>query len=329
MFCKMSMILLAVLLVCPWAAARSFMGNWEGTCTTKGWEGKAVRAQIVGTSGATYRAMLELESGEAVVKGELSGFRRGDAAVFVGEINFGEENGGESIVTADSVGGVMRGWVHPKGETQQFPITFEMKKVLRGSPTMGAQPPEGGIVLFDGTDLSGWIVSPGNPADGAMRVISASSFTCKQEFGSCLLHVEFRTPYMPDKQGQARGNSGVYVQGRYEVQVLDSYTDAPADNLCGAIYHIATPLTSACLPPTEWQTYDIEFHAPEFNPAGEKTKNAVITVKQNGVTIHDALELPTLTPGGVSNEEAATGPLFLQNHGDGVEYRNIWVVPLD
>jgi len=128
---------------------------------------------------------------------------------------------------------------------------------------------------------------------------------------------------------QSRGNSGVYVQGRYEVQVLDSFAEPPADNYCGGIYKIAAPLVNACLPPGEWQTYDITFYAPRYDDSGKKIKNAQITVYHNGTLIHDKLELPHPTPGGVSETEAKTGPLYLQNHGDAVQYRNIWVEPLE
>jgi hypothetical protein len=133
---------------------------------------------------------------------------------------------------------------------------------------------------------------------------------------------------MPGKKGQARGNSGVYLLGRYEVQVLDSFGLETRDNECGGIYKIATPKTNASLPPLEWQTYDIVMRAPKFNDQGEKTQNAVIAVKHNGIVIHDNVELPGMTGGSVSDKEAPKGILFLQDHGNKVQYRNIWFKPL-
>ena len=139
-------------------------------------------------------------------------------------------------------------------------------------------------------------------------------FKTIEEYGSGLYHIEFRTPFVPTKRGQDRGNSGVYLLGRYEVQVLDTFGLEPADNFCGGIYSFATPAVDAVLPPLQWQTYDITFTAPSFNETGEKLTNATIHVVHNGMVIHDAVELGSGTPGGVSDQEAPTGPLLLQDH---------------
>jgi hypothetical protein len=130
---------------------------------------------------------------------------------------------------------------------------------------------------------------------------------------------------MPTARGQARGNSGVYAQGRYEVQVLDSFGLEGLDNECGGIYSIDQPSVNACFPPLSWQTYDIDFTAAQYDDAGTKTKNGRITVRHNGIVIHDRIELKHGTPG---FHEEGPGPdsLFLQDHGNPVVYRNIWVV---
>jgi hypothetical protein len=194
-------------------------------------------------------------------------------------------------------------------------------------------PPGDAIVLFDGKNLDNWEKRGGGPAPwkllpgGIMQVEKADIHT-KQKFdGAFKLHVEFRVPYMPAKKGQGRGNSGVYLQGRYEVQVLDSYGLKSKDNDCGGIYGIAAPLVNACKAPTVWQSYDIDFQSPECKD-GKKVAPAVITVYHNGVKIHDKQKITKdNTTAGMGGEVCTPGPIMLQNHGDPVQYRNIWLVP--
>ena len=166
------------------------------------------------------------------------------------------------------------------------------------------------------------------PSDILEVVPKSGSLVSKQRFEDHKIHLEFRTPFMPKARGQARGNSGVYVQGRYEVQVLDSYGLEGKDNECGGIYKIAAPQVNMCLPPGQWQTYDITFRAPRFDDDGKKVENARISVVHNGVTIHDNIELPNPTGGGRRKDIAAPGPLLLQDHGNRVQFRNIWIKPL-
>lgn len=200
-----------------------------------------------------------------------------------------------------------------------------LKKIERQSPTLGAKAPEGAVVLFDGTESS----LKSHWKDGARMTddgLLTEGVTSTDTFGNFHMHFEFRLPYMAHDQGQARGNSGCYLQGRYEVQLLDSFGLEGLDNECGGIYKAARPNVNMCLPPLTWQTYDIDFTAPKFDADGKKVENARATVRHNGVVIHDNLELPAGTPGGVGGEAPEPGPLFLQNHGDPVRYRNIWVV---
>ena len=197
----------------------------------------------------------------------------------------------------------------------------ELKKVERKSPTLGAKPPEGAKVLFDGTTAD-------NFENGKIieeNLLGATNCESKLKLGDHSLHVEFRTPFMPKSRGQARGNSGVYVQGRYEVQVLDSFGLKGANNECGGIYSIGQPAVNMCYPPLAWQTYDIEFKAAKYDDAGKKTENARVTVKHNGVVIHDNVELTQGTPGHIKEGPEKAG-LFLQNHGNPVAFKNIWVV---
>lgn len=198
-----------------------------------------------------------------------------------------------------------------------------LKKVERTSPTMGAKPPANAIVLFDGSSADQF--ENGKLMDG---LLAATNCTSKATFGDHTLHLEFRTPFMPAARGQGRGNSGCYIQGRYECQILDSFGLDGKDNECGGIYSIHEPIVNMCFPPLNWQTYDIEFQQAKYNDKGEKTASARVTIKHNGVVIHDRLELTHGTPG---HHAEGPGPdhLFLQDHGNPVMFRNIWVVRND
>ncbi|MDP1561632.1 MAG: DUF1080 domain-containing protein [Pirellulaceae bacterium] len=196
---------------------------------------------------------------------------------------------------------------------------FEMKKIERTSPTLGAKAPEGAIVLFDGTSVDHF--ENGKLVDG--QYLGATNCKSKEQFGDHKLHIEFRTPFMPKHRGQARGNSGVYVQGRYECQVLDSFGLEGLNNECGGIYSLGRPIVNMCLPPLTWQTYDIDFTAPKTDAEGKRV-NGRITVRHNGVLIHKDVELKQGTPGGLPMGDGPES-LFLQDHGDPVVFRNIWV----
>lgn len=197
----------------------------------------------------------------------------------------------------------------------------EFAKAHRQSPTLGAKPPEGAIVLFDGTSTDAW--EGAEIVDG--KWLGAQNVATKEKFEDHKLHIEFRTPFMPKSIGQARGNSGVYLQSRYEVQVLDSFGLEGKNNECGGIYSISEPMVNMCLPPLVWQTYDIDFTAARYDDSGNKTTNARATIRHNGVVIHDDLELPHGTPGRHAEGPGADS-LFLQNHGNPVIFRNVWVV---
>jgi 3-keto-disaccharide hydrolase len=198
--------------------------------------------------------------------------------------------------------------------------------------TLGAKSPANAVVLFDGKDLSGWVKSDGTtpaewPVVDGIVTVGKGSIKTEKQFGDFRLHLEFNVPYMPDAKGQARGNSGVYLQGRYELQVLDSYGLQLKDDDCGAIYKQIVPAVNACKPPLQWQTYDVTFHAPRFE--GDKVvKKARVTVVQNGLTIIHDKEI-SVTPGGIDGKDAKTGPLFLQDHNNAVQYRNVWIEPID
>jgi hypothetical protein len=199
---------------------------------------------------------------------------------------------------------------------------MELNRTDRASATLGALPPEKAVVLFDGKGVNRF---PNSRVDASSAALM-EGITSEDTFGDCRLHVEFLLPYMPEARGQGRGNSGLYLQGRYEVQMLDSFALEGKDNECGGLYKIAEPKVNMCLPPLTWQTYDVDFTAAKYDAEGKKTANAKISVKHNGVVIHENQELPGSTTSAPNKEENTPGPIHLQNHGNPVRYRNIWVV---
>lgn len=217
----------------------------------------------------------------------------------------------------------------------KLPADFKAAKADDLKDADPTPPPAGAVVLFDGKDVAKWAkrngggevkwnLRPGGVMEG---VKGHGDVVTKDTFGGAFhLHVEFRVPFEPGAAGQGRGNSGVYVQGRYEVQILDSYGLKSKNNDCAAIYEVAAPAVNACKAPTVWQTYDIHFTAPVF--AGkEKREPATMTVYHNGVKVHDGVRIPVdNTRAGAGGDPATPGPILLQDHGHPVQYRNVWLL---
>lgn len=218
--------------------------------------------------------------------------------------------------------------------------------VFAAPPIVKPDPvPSDATVVFDGSNLDGLKMTDGSACkwklvdDGeggkAVEVVAGTgNIMSAAKHGSAQIHVEFMVPTKEadpnSKGGQNDGNSGVYLQGRYELQVLNSYeNETYPDGQCGAIYKQYAPLVNACRRPGEWQTYDITFHAAEFNDAGERTAPARMTVVHNGVLIQDNVELHGVTGGNFSPESAEPGSLYFQDHAHPVRYRNIWIRPLN
>jgi hypothetical protein len=204
------------------------------------------------------------------------------------------------------------------------------------TPGQGTKPPSDAIVLFNGANFSEWMSERDSGAvkwylnsDSSMTVLpGAGGIMTKRAFGDCQLHIEFRTPMKVKGEGQGRGNSGVFLQGRYEVQVLDSYENRTYSNgQCGAVYKQSIPLVNACRPPGQWQTYDILFTAPRFNADSLLVSPGRFTVLQNGVVVQLNVEIKggTVYVGLPKYESHGKAPIYLQDHGDLVSYRNIWI----
>jgi hypothetical protein len=313
------------------------MGDWQGTITMGGKEQSVAVFMIPRGEGRYEARMIPEFNRRAPYLEQLRGVLRSGQGTWMDAIPFdvsrvvGTADNGvildASLWTGTLENGVLRGTI--AGNRRG---SFTLRPHQRTSADLGAQPPTGAVVLFDGTNLNAWRSrDPDRPVrwklvEGGAMEVSGGDIVSRETFGDHQLHVEFRTPYMPHASGQGRGNSGVYVQGRYEVQVLDSYGLEGQDNECGGIYQIARPLVHMCFPPLQWQSYVITFRAARFDNAGKKTANARVTVRHNGVVIHDDLELPRVTGGALDDNERQPLGLLLQDHGDPVQFRNIWAV---
>ena len=203
------------------------------------------------------------------------------------------------------------------------------------TPGEGTAPPSDAIALFNGTNITQWQGKDGQEAkwrieDGAMTVVKKSgNISTKKDFGDCQLHIEWRTPAAVKDDGQDRGNSGVFLQGKYEVQVLDSYNNRTYSNgQAGSIYKQYIPLVNVCRKPDAWQSYDIIFEAPRFKEDGSLKSPAYMTVLHNGVLIQNHVEIKgtTVYRGEPKYElHNLKEPLMLQDHGNPVSFRNIWI----
>jgi hypothetical protein len=307
------------------APAGPFMGEYEGTFTPG--SGAAVKAiaKVFGLPKDLYGVVLILpaaKEGEKETRLALQGKADGETKLVIsGKVGDAEWNG--TLEKQQLV-------VEAKGEKGG---KFDLKSCVRKSPTEGKKPPQGAVVLLpfeegketnlDAWTNKNWKLLP----DGSAQVNKGDSLTVK-EFGDVELHVEFTIPYMPTAAKQGRGNSGVYIQDRYEMQILDSFGVAPQKSDCGSIYTQTAPKADACLPPLRWQTYDITFHAPRLDAAGKVVKNVTVTMLFNGVKVHDNVEVPNPTGSARSKAPVKLAPLKLQDHGYPIRFRNVWLVEL-
>jgi hypothetical protein len=284
-------------------------GEYTGTIQSPNGPSK-IGVQVIALGDGKFHAVghrggLPGDGWDGSPKHEVDGEAKDGAARFTGEDRIAEANGAVMKMTS---------------RADNMPVG-ELTKTERKSPSQGAKPPTGAVVLFDGTSTGADQFSPGRIEDGLL----VAGATSKRKFGSCQLHVEFLLPFMPAARGQGRSNSGVYLQGRYEVQMLDSFGLRGENNECGGIYSIKRPDLNMCFPPLSWQTYDIYYTAAKFD-GDKKVKNAVMTVEHNGIVVHHDVELPHATTAAPIGEGPDPGPIYLQDHGNPVRYRNIWLV---
>ena len=288
----------------------AIQGEYTGKLNVEG--GLKVGVQVIALGKGKFRAIVH--------RGGLPGDGADDEKL---ELESSLQNSKIAFQNDDAVGVVDDGKLVVTSNDGEDLGT--LRRVVRESPTLGSKPPQDAIILFDGTSTDNWVGAGGGAAkmsDGLLHQGANS----KQRFQDCQLHMEFRLPYAPEARGQARGNSGLYLQGRYEVQMLDSFGLEGKQNECGGVYGIAAPSVNMCFPPLQWQTYDVEFTAAKFDESGNKTQNARMTVRHNGVVIHENLDLTKSTTAAPLNEGPEPGFIHLQNHGNPVRYRNIWVV---
>lgn len=281
-----------------------FQGEYVGNTTTYG----RIGLQVVAEGGGALRGVVRVGG----LPGE--GWNGSEGPEYVGsrEASRGELTGPAGKFMLQIGSAVLR---DPTG--RQLGV---LRRVVRTSPTMGRRPPQGAVVLFDGSSTDEFegaqVSAAGYLMHGAITKRKVSDFD---------LHLEFHLPYMPTARGQARGNSGVYIQQRYEVQILDSFGLKGEPNECAGVYKTKSPDVNMCLPPLAWQTYDIEFRAARFDSAGKKTTDARLTVYHNGIPVQRNFALPNKTGAG-KPEGPEPMPILLQNHGNPVEFRNVWLV---
>jgi hypothetical protein len=313
-----------------------YMGDWKGTLKMSDGTEQTVAVCMIPLGGGKYEAkfLSTLEQRVPTLHLLRGFFQRGDFKA----LDAVTLDASRAVGTTDN--GVVFGVSLWAGKLEEGTLTgtvagktkgeFKLTQFKRTSPTLGAKPPAGAVVLFDGKTLDAWQSRDGKgPAkfrlvEGDAMQVNGGDIITKEKFKDMKFHIEFRTPYMPTASGQGRGNSGVYPQGRYEIQVLDSYGLEGADNECGGIYTVSRPAVNMCLPPLEWQTYDVTFKAARYDESGRKTANAHVTLVHNGVTVQDNTELRAPTGGAIDNKENEPAGIVLQDHGNPVQFRNIW-----
>ena len=315
-----------------------FMGDWSGEWTNPkgGYYRNSFKlmARVIGQGDDTYEVQF-IEEFDKRVRPYLVASARPQGNKLVLQ-------SGDWKATFDN--GVCTGSGIPiAGELMEF----ELKKIQRVSPTMGKAPPANAIVLYDGSSLGAWKMGSDSGAGATWKIEKNGDLTSvpadpgvrkrnnlytKSDFEACRLHLEFKVPYEPENRFQHRANSGVFFQNTYEVQILDSYGNTGSWDDVGAIYKVSPPRVNASYPPGEWQTLDIEYHPAVFNLGGTLQTPPTITVYLNGVVVQKDQPITSPTSHGWKGRQVApkyvTGPVWLQDHGHQISFRNIWIQEL-
>ncbi|NLN92286.1 MAG: DUF1080 domain-containing protein [Candidatus Hydrogenedens sp.] len=296
-----------------------FMGNWTGRWTDDEDVDPDISAQIIATGRNQYTLRL---ASRLFMRSPVLATLEGRAKN--GVLEFTDKN--YRIKIEDGI---------LTGRRSSGSSSFSMKPYTLEVSALGKPAPEGAEVLFDGigfdafTGADGWEI-----VDDAMMVLPGTDdLESRNHYLDAQLHVEFRLPFQPKERGQSRGNSGVFLQGTYEVQILDSFGLEGTYDECGALYKLSAPQINACLPPGEWQSYDIHFTAARFAEDGTLTANPRMTVYQNGFLIHNDQELTWITAWKEKERlqppPTEAGPVILQSHRSHyVQFRNVWIKPL-
>jgi hypothetical protein len=311
---------------CPGADA--FMGLYEGSYKADHRQTTKATAKVIAEGPSYYRVVVQAEplaAGDPTIQFEIYGALQGNAVQLFGRANSQRWQG---RIAGDQL----------SASPGYYGMGMELTKVNRKSPTEGAPAPTDAIALIPytpgkPTEISAWSGGAWKPLeDGSLQCEpNKGSINTKQTFGDARIHVEFWLPLMADSFGQGRANSGVIINNIYEVQVLDSFGLVPSAGDCGALYDSTRPKVNASFPPEQWQTYDITFRAPRMKPDGTVSEKARVTVDLNGVRIQNNVEIDGATAGSPPGKppiNAATGPLHLQDHGNRVRYRNVWLQKL-
>jgi hypothetical protein len=304
------------------------MGDYEGEWTTPdGRKGRAI-AQIRSLADNAYDGFVTLERGRksvAVFRLATLDPKAGGPVSLQGA-SIANHKGGELLARIEAKGQILDGRLSGSFSGDLGTGSFDTKRFHKVSPTEGAKPPEGALQVFAGKDASAfkdfnWKLTP----DDAMQA-QTGNITTRVRLKNYRMHLEFRVPFLPRELGQRRGNSGVFLQSLYEVQILDSFGVHPLQSGdCGGLYAIKEPRANACLPPGRWQTYDITYREIKENGREYPT----ITVIQNGVVIMNGMRIPEAMIGkGPGGGDPNGGFLLLQYHNNPVQFRNIWVLPL-
>ncbi len=290
-------------------------------------------AQVIALGNAEFRAVFEPGGlpgeGFTGVKIDVNGKRDGDVTKFTpgAQARPVDTGGSAGDYTAEISQGKLTG-------TDNQGRPFVLNRVNRQSSTLSRKPPEGAIVLFDGTNNDEFIHGPPNdypntyfPGEGGLSAdgLLKEGATTVRKFGDCLLHVEFRVPFQPDNDPNYRGNSGVYLQGAYEVNILDSLGLAGKQKDNGVIWGVRDPDLNMSFPPLSWQTFDIDFVAARWN-GDQKTQDAKMSLLFNGKLVHHDVDLPGATTHNPVPESPGKGPVFLQSNPFPVRFRYIWVL---